>query len=73
MPRSLGGCDHPDCVAPLCRPCHRVYDRRELDLLPYLEPRHRAELAQGLLHLGLLRLLERALGAPDGRESSRAA
>jgi 5-methylcytosine-specific restriction endonuclease McrA len=62
VPRSLGGCDHPDCVAPLCRPCHRAYDRGELDLLSHLEPRFRAELAHGLLHLGLLRLLRRVTG-----------
>jgi len=64
---SLGGCDHPACVVPLCRPCHGRYDRGELDLLPALEPRFRAELAHGLQHLGLVQLLgagdERALGA----------
>ena len=43
VPRSLGGCDHPDCVVPLCRVHHRRYDRGQLDLLPYLEPRFRAE------------------------------
>ena len=59
VPRSLGGCDHPDCVVPLCRVHHRLYDRGRLDLLPYLEPRCRAELAHGLMHLGLLGLLRR--------------
>jgi hypothetical protein len=57
VPRSLGGCDHPDCVVPLCRPHHRAYDRGQLDLLSHLEPRHRPELAHGLLHLGLMALL----------------
>jgi hypothetical protein len=38
VPRSLGGCDHPDCIVPLDRRCHRAYDRGELDLLPHLEP-----------------------------------
>jgi hypothetical protein len=57
--RSLGGCDHPDCVVPLCRVHHRRYDRGQLDLLPYLEPRFRAELQHGLGHLGLLGLLRR--------------
>ena len=62
MPRSLGGCDQPDCVVPLCRAYHRRYDRGELDLLARLEPRYRAELAHGLLHLGLLALLRRVTG-----------
>jgi hypothetical protein len=62
VPRSLAGCDHPDCVVPLCRVHHRRYDRCQLDLLPYLEARHRAELAHGLGHLGLLGLLRRVTG-----------
>jgi hypothetical protein len=62
IPRSLGGCDQPDCVVPLDRRCHRAYDRGQLDLLPSLEPRYRAELAHGLLHLGLLGLLGRISG-----------
>ena len=37
-PRSLGGCDHPDCVVPLCWMHHRAYDTGRLELLPYLEP-----------------------------------
>jgi hypothetical protein len=35
-PRSLGGCDHPDCVVPLCWTHHRAYDTGRLELLPYL-------------------------------------
>jgi hypothetical protein len=62
VPRSLGGCDHPDCVVPLCRHHHRIYDHGELDLLPHLEPHFRTELAHGLTHLGLLRLLRRVTG-----------
>jgi hypothetical protein len=62
VPRSLGGCDRPECVAPLCRPCHRRYDLGELDLLAHLEPGFRAERAHGLLHLGLLGLLRRVSG-----------
>jgi hypothetical protein len=57
-PRSLGGCDHSDCVAPLCRSCHRAYDSKALDLLPHLEPAWRAGLAHALGHLGLIGLLE---------------
>lgn len=59
-PRARGGCDHPDCVVALCRfRCHRAFDDGRLDLLPYLEPRHRLELAHALQHLGLMELLER--------------
>jgi hypothetical protein len=77
VPRSLGGCDHPDCAAPLCRTHHRLYDRGELDLLPHLEPRHRAELAHGLRHVGLLRLLRRVTGTrwaptPTGQDDDGA-
>jgi hypothetical protein len=63
VPRSLGGCDQPECVVPLDRRCHRAYDRGELDLLPHLEPRYRAELAHGLAHIGLVALLRRVTGA----------
>jgi len=62
VPRSLGGCDDAACVVPLCRRCHRAYDRGELDLLPYLEPRYRAELAHALTHLALLAVLRRVTG-----------
>jgi hypothetical protein len=57
VPRSPGGCHEPDCVVSLDRRCHRAYDRGELDLLPYLEPGCRAELAHALTHLSLLSLL----------------
>ena len=36
IPRSLGGTEDQDATVPLCRQCHRAYDARELDLLPYL-------------------------------------
>lgn len=62
VPRSLGGCDEPDCCVPVCRPCHRAYDRGELDLLPQLEPRYRGELAHALSHLSLLALLRQVTG-----------
>lgn len=58
--RSLGGCDHPLCVIPLCPTCHRAYDdHRTLDLTPFLEPRFRDEVAHAVAHLGLLRALLR--------------
>jgi hypothetical protein len=53
-PRSLGGCDHPDCVVPLCWIHHRAYDTGRLELLPYLEPRWRTEVAHAVMHLGLI-------------------
>jgi hypothetical protein len=62
-PRSLGGCDEAACVVALCREHHRSYDCGELDLLAYLEPRHRAELAHAVAHLGLLGTLRRVTGA----------
>src|SRR5687767_11506259 len=52
-PRSLGGCDDPNCVVPLCWMHHRAYDTGRLELLPYLEPRWRTEIAHAVLHLGL--------------------
>ena len=77
VPRSLGGCDQPDCVVPLCRAHHRRYDRGELDLLPHVEPSRRLELGHTLLHVGLLGLLRRVTGvrwAPvDAYEGRRAA
>jgi hypothetical protein len=63
IPRSLGGCGDPLCVVPLCRrPCHRAYDRGELDLLPHLEPAWRAQLAHAVGHVGLIGALRRISG-----------
>jgi len=36
VPRSHGGCDHPDCVIALTRAEHRAFDDGRLDILPYL-------------------------------------
>jgi len=58
-PRSLGGCDHPDCVVPLCWMHHRAYDTGRLELLPHLEPRWRAEVAHAVTHLGLIGAVRR--------------
>lgn len=60
--RSLGGCNHPLCVIPACRRCHGAYDRGELDLLPYLEPACRAQLAHAVGHVGLIGALRRISG-----------
>lgn len=59
VPRGLGGCDHEDCVIPLCRAHHQAYDDGRLDLLPHLEPRLRTELGHAVEHLGLIAALER--------------
>jgi hypothetical protein len=59
VPRSLGGCDHPDCVVALCRLHHRAYDRGELDLVPSLEPGFRREAAHAVWHVGLAGALRR--------------
>ena len=58
-PRSRGGCDHPDCVVPLCWLHHRAFDTGRLELLPYLEPRRRTEIAHAVGHLGLVGALRR--------------
>jgi hypothetical protein len=72
IPRSLGGCGDPACCVPLCRPHHRAYDRGELDLLPYLEPAWRAQLAHAVGHVGLIAALRRITGTrPDGHTPSR--
>ena len=62
IPRSLGGCGDAACCVPLCRPHHRAYDRGELDLLPYLEPAWRAQLAHAVGHVGLIGALRRISG-----------
>jgi len=58
-PRSQGGCDHPDCVVPLCWTHHRAYDTARLELLPHLEPQWRAEVAHAVSHLGLIGAVRR--------------
>jgi hypothetical protein len=70
IPRSLGGCDAPMCVVPLCRSHHRAYDAGELDLLPYLEPLWRPELAHAVLHLGLIGAVRRVTGSRAGDPTS---
>jgi hypothetical protein len=62
IPRSLGGCGDALCVVPVCRRCHRAYDRGELDLLPCLEPAWRAQLAHAVGHVGLIGALRRISG-----------
>lgn len=63
IPRSMGSGDHPLDVVPLCRRHHRAYDSESLDLLPFLEPRWRAEVAQAVRHVGLVAALQRITNA----------
>lgn len=51
--RARGGCESALCVVSLCFGCHRSFDDGCLELLPYLEPDHRAEIAHCVEHLGL--------------------
>lgn len=63
----------PRRVVFLCRQHHDEYDAHELDLLPYLEARHRAELAYAVQIFGLLGTLQRVTGmdwAPQREEAA---
>jgi len=71
IPRSLGGCGEPLCVVPACRRCHRAYDEGRLDLLPYLEPAWRAQLAHAVGHIGLIGALRRISGNNRNVEPAR--
>jgi hypothetical protein len=53
-------------VVPLCRVDHRRYDAGELDLLPYLEPRWRAQLTHAVGHGRLTSVTVRVLGCLGG-------
>ena len=69
IPRSLGGCGDALCVVPVCRRHHRAYDRGELDLLPYLEPAWRAQLAHAVGHVGLIGALRRISGTRSAADT----
>jgi hypothetical protein len=63
----------PARVVYLCREHHDAYDNHTLDLLPYLEPRHRHELARAVELVGLITTLERVTGctwSPDREETA---
>jgi hypothetical protein len=62
IPRSLGGCGDPLRVVPACRFHHRAYDRGDVDLLPYLEPAWRPQLAHAVGHVGPIGALRRISG-----------
>ena len=56
IPRSMttSGQDDELAVVPLGPVCHRLYDTGQLDLLPYLEPAWRGELAFAVARVGLV-------------------
>lgn len=67
VPRGLGGCDHEDCVIPLCRSCHDRLDGRaprgDLDLSPVLALREfAAERSHMASHWSLPVCMERLSG-----------
>jgi hypothetical protein len=58
--RAQGGCDDPDCVIALCRPCHRAFDERGLSLESLLAmPRYAAERAHMASHMSFARCIQR--------------
>ena len=69
--RSLGGCGDPACCVPLCRAHHRAYDTGQLDLLAYLEPSWRPQLAHAVEHVGLIGALRRISGSATAAPSAR--
>ena len=54
--------EDPRRVVFLCREHHDAYDDHRLDLLKFLEPRHRHELAFAVEIFGLIGTLERVTG-----------
>ncbi|HET9184776.1 MAG TPA: HNH endonuclease [Solirubrobacterales bacterium] len=57
VPQRFGGCGEADCVVPLCRAHHRLFDRARLALAPFLDERRQAaELAHARAHVGAGRL-----------------
>ena len=55
------GAEHPDNIIPLCPGHHQSYDRRELDILPYLTTPERV-MGVRLMHGDLIGFLERTTG-----------
>lgn len=52
----------PDDVVPLCERHHQAYDKRELDLLPFLT---HVEQAAAVSHVGIISALRRLTGTRD--------
>lgn len=51
VPQRLGGCRAPECVIPLCRTHHRLFDCGRLALGLYLAPNLDSELGHALTHV----------------------
>jgi hypothetical protein len=73
LDRALGGGDEPEAVVPLCPIHHREYDEGNLDLLCYLEPHWRTELAYVVERHGLIRALKRITNDPTWTSAKEAA
>ena len=63
------GQEDPRAVVPLCPACHRLFDSGELDLLPYLEPAFRVELAFAVERFGLISTLRRVTNERTDHQS----
>ena len=55
-------CDHVDCVVPMCFMHRRAFHAGRINLLPYLEPCWRIEIAHAVMHLGLITGYRRLTG-----------
>jgi hypothetical protein len=61
--RTHGGCDHPDCVVPLCRNCHRAFDNGAIDLEPIIAlPEFRVERSHMADHMSFRQCIKRLNG-----------
>lgn len=58
-------------VVPLCPACHRDFDDGDLDLLPYLEPHWREQVARAVEAVGLMAALKRITKRRDWRPVER--
>jgi hypothetical protein len=56
VPQRLGGCNSADCVVPLCRTHHRLFDSGRLVLAAWLVPELEQELRHALTHVGCAEL-----------------
>jgi hypothetical protein len=56
----------PRAVVPLCRSHHRAFDQGGLDLLPFLEPHYRNELAFAVERFGLMSTVRRVTNQRGG-------
>jgi hypothetical protein len=63
VPQRFGGCSARNCVVPLCRAHHRLYDRARLRLGPYLGTELGAELSHALQHVDEIALTNALWGA----------